>query len=99
AIPATGTGTEETAPDATKITSAVNKAKGIKVTWNAVDDADSYQVYRKIGSGSWKKVKTTSSTTWTDTSATSNGTKYQYKVYAVNDAGKSKASATKTIYR
>ncbi|MCD8147073.1 MAG: 5'-nucleotidase C-terminal domain-containing protein [Clostridiales bacterium] len=90
---------EETAPAATKITSAVNKAKGIKLTWNAVDGATSYQVYRKIGSGSWKKVKTTTSTSWTDTAATSNGTKYQYKVYAVNGAGKSKASATKTIYR
>ncbi|MCD8191093.1 MAG: fibronectin type III domain-containing protein [Clostridiales bacterium] len=96
----TGTETETvTAPAATKITSAVNKAKGIKLTWNAVDGATSYQVYRKIGSGSWKKVKTTSSTTWTDTAATKNGTKYQYKVYAVNEGGKSSASATKTIYR
>ncbi|MCD8146474.1 MAG: fibronectin type III domain-containing protein [Clostridiales bacterium] len=88
-----------TAPEATKITSAVNRAKGIKLTWSAVDGAASYQVYRKTGSGSWKKVKTTSSTTWTDTAATKNGTKYQYKVYAVNAAGKSKASAIKTIYR
>ncbi|MCD8190135.1 MAG: fibronectin type III domain-containing protein, partial [Clostridiales bacterium] len=89
-----------TVPSATKITSVVNKAKGIKLTWNAVDGATSYQVYRKIGSGSWKKVKTTTSTTWTDTAATKkNGTKYQYKVYAVNSAGKSKASSTKTIYR
>ncbi|MCD8051673.1 MAG: cell wall-binding protein [Clostridiales bacterium] len=88
-----------TVPAATKITSLTNTAKGIKVTWNAVDGATSYQVYRKIGSGSWKKVKTTSSTTWTDTAAKKNGTKYQYKVYAVNSAGKSKASATETIYR
>ncbi|MCC8075835.1 MAG: fibronectin type III domain-containing protein [Clostridiales bacterium] len=87
------------APDATKITSAVNRAKGIKLTWNAVDGATSYRVYRKIGSGSWKKVKTTSSTSWLDTAAMKNGTKYQYKVYAVNEAGKSGASATKTIYR
>ncbi len=88
-----------TVPSATKITSAANKAKGIKLTWNAVDGATSYQVYRKIGSGSWKKVKTTSSTTWLDTAAMKNGTKYQYKVYAVNDSGKSSASATKKIYR
>ncbi len=88
-----------TAPAATKITSAINRAKGIKLTWKAVDGATSYQVYRKIGSGSWKKVKTTSSTTWLDTAAMKNGTKYQYKVYAVNEGGKSKASATKTIYR
>ncbi|MCD8354442.1 MAG: fibronectin type III domain-containing protein, partial [Clostridiales bacterium] len=90
---------EVTVPAATKITSLTNTAKGIKVTWNAVDGATSYQVYRKIGSGSWKKVKTTSSTSWTDTAAKKNGTKYQYKVYAVNEAGKSKASATETIYR
>ncbi|MCD7928914.1 MAG: fibronectin type III domain-containing protein, partial [Clostridiales bacterium] len=90
---------EVSAPAATKITSAINRAKGIKLTWKAVDGATSYQVYRKIGSGSWKKVKTTTSTSWTDTAATKNGTKYQYKVYAVNSAGKSKASATKTIYR
>ncbi|MCD8050255.1 MAG: fibronectin type III domain-containing protein [Clostridiales bacterium] len=88
-----------TVPAATEITSVVNKANGIKLTWDAVDNATSYQVYRKIGSGSWKKVKTTSSTSWTDTAATKNGTKYQYKVYAVNEAGKSKASATETIYR
>ncbi|MCD8354378.1 MAG: fibronectin type III domain-containing protein [Clostridiales bacterium] len=90
---------EETVPAATKITSAINRAKGIKLTWNAVDGATSYQVYRKVGNGSWKKVKTTTATSWTDTSATKNGTKYQYKVYAVNDSGKSSASATKTIYR
>ncbi|MCD7837940.1 MAG: fibronectin type III domain-containing protein, partial [Clostridiales bacterium] len=98
-IPATGEQDEETVPEATKITSLVNRANGIKVTWNAVDNATSYQIYRKIGSGSWKKVKTTSATSWTDTAATKNGTKYQYKVYAVNSAGKSSASATKTIYR
>ncbi|MCD8146820.1 MAG: fibronectin type III domain-containing protein, partial [Clostridiales bacterium] len=90
---------EVTVPAATKITSAINRAKGIKLTWKSVDGATSYQVYRKIGSGSWKKVKTTSSTTWLDTAAMKNGTKYQFKVYAVNSAGKSKASATKTIYR
>ncbi|MCD8051134.1 MAG: fibronectin type III domain-containing protein, partial [Clostridiales bacterium] len=99
AIDALAAAEKVTVPDATKITSAVNKANGIKLTWNAVDNATSYQVYRKIGSGSWKKVKTTTSTSWTDTAATKNGTKYQYKVYAVNSAGKSKASATKTIYR
>ncbi|MCC8076586.1 MAG: fibronectin type III domain-containing protein, partial [Clostridiales bacterium] len=98
--PDTGTSEEKvTTPAATKITSAINRAKGVKLTWNAVDNATSYQVYRKIGSGSWKKVKTTSSTTWLDTAAMKNGTKYQYKVYAVNEGGKSKASATKTIYR
>ncbi len=90
---------EVTVPNATKITSLTNTAKGVKVVWSKVSNATSYQVYRKIGSGSWKKVKTTSSTSWTDTSAKKNGTKYQYKVYAVNEAGKSKASATKTIYR
>ncbi|MCD8354383.1 MAG: fibronectin type III domain-containing protein [Clostridiales bacterium] len=88
-----------TVPSATKITSLTNTAKGVKVVWNKVSNATSYQVYRKVGSGSWKKVKTTSSTSWTDTSAKKNGTKYQYKVYAVNEAGKSKASATETIYR
>ncbi|MCC8075174.1 MAG: fibronectin type III domain-containing protein [Clostridiales bacterium] len=99
AIDALAAATKVTVPSATKITSAVNRASGIKLSWNSVSTATSYQVYRKIGSGSWKKVKTTSSTSWTDTAATKNGTKYQYKVYAVNSAGKSKASAAKTIYR
>ncbi|MCC8074333.1 MAG: fibronectin type III domain-containing protein [Clostridiales bacterium] len=90
---------EVTVPAATTITSAVSWTKGIKLTWEAVDGATSYQVYRKIDSGSWKKVKTTSSTTWQDNDATTDSTQYQYKVYAVNSSGKSEASATKTIFR
>lgn len=92
-------GTSVVAPAATKIISLINKTKGIKITWNKVSGASSYQIYRKVGNGSWKKVKTTTSVSWKDTSAAENGVKYKYKVYAVNEKGISKASAVKSIVR
>lgn len=38
----------------------------LKVTWNKIENAQGYLVYRKINSGSWKRVKTTSSTYYED---------------------------------
>ena len=80
------------------VSSISNTSTGVKVGWKAVSGASGYYVYRKIGSESWKKVKTTASTSWTDTGAKTNGTKYQYMIYSYDDVIKSSASATKTIY-
>ena len=53
------------------------------LTWNAIDDAASYYVYRSTEkSGTYTKVVTAKATTWTDTSAAV-GTKYYYKVKAI----------------
>ena len=87
-----------------KITSVTNTKDGITVKWGKVTGATAYQVYRKVGTGSWKLIKTTTSTSMTNTKLT-NGSKYQYKVRAIakNSSGtivnKGAYSAIKTMYR
>lgn len=76
-----------------------NHSSGLKVQWNVVEGATGYYVYRKEGCGGWKKVKTTSATSWIDTGATSSGTEYQYKIYAYNGKSTSAASSTGFIYK
>ncbi|MCD7802222.1 MAG: leucine-rich repeat protein, partial [Clostridiales bacterium] len=60
--------------------SVSNASTGVKVTWGAVEDAEGYDVYRKT-SGGWKKLGSTTSTSYTDTTASS-GTTYSYTVCA-----------------
>ena len=102
-------GTKYTASDVLTVTTNIADAKvsglklsnqktGIQVKWNKLPLAKQYEVYRSTAGGSYKKVKSTTSTSWTDTGKT-NGTKYKYKVYAVNGSKKSKASATRTMIR
>lgn len=56
----------------------------IKVSWGKVSGAQKYYVYRKAGSATkWTKVKTTTSTSYTDTNV-KNGTTYKYMVKAVD---------------
>lgn len=54
---------------------------GIKISWKAVSGAGSYRVYRRTNEGSWKLLKTTTSTSYVDTSGHS-GTTYEYAVRA-----------------
>ncbi len=86
-----------------KISSISNTKDGITVKWNKIPAATHYQVWRKVGSGKWKCIKTTTSTSLSNTKLT-NGSKYQYKVRAivkVNDkiVNKGAYSDTKTMYR
>lgn len=75
-----------------KITN-VSSSGAIKVSWTAVSGADKYYVYRATSeNGTYKKVKTTTSTSYTNTSATV-GKKYYYKVKAVSDKNSSSLSA------
>ena len=53
----------------------------ITVKWNAVSDANGYQIYRKVNSGKWKPVKTTTKTSYKD-KAVKAGYKYSYTVKA-----------------
>lgn len=79
-----------------------NAGKGVKINWKKVSDASGYYVERKTGNGKWQSVKTiskVSATSWTDTKASKNGQKYQYRVYAYRGSVKSAASSAKTIYR
>ena len=86
--------------------SASNLSGGVKVTWNKLNGAGGYYIYRSKNGGSFTKVGTVSgadTVTWTDTNAKTNGAKYQYKVraYIKSDGTtyKSASSAAKTIYR
>ena len=63
----------------------------IKVTWKAIDGAVKYQVYRaESEDGEYKLVKTTTGTSYTNTSAEA-GNAYYYKVMAI--ASKSSANS------
>lgn len=84
------------------ISKVENATRGIKVSWKKVSNASGYYVERKTGNGKWQRVKTiskVSTVSWSDTKASKNGQKYQYRIYAYNGNTKSKVSATKTIYR
>ena len=63
---------------------ATTSSKGYpKLTWGKITGAESYKVYRATSkNGTYKLMKTTTSLTYTNTSAT-NGTTYYYKVQAV----------------
>lgn len=68
------------------------------MSWGKVTGASGYYVYRKTTSGSWTKIKTTTSTSYTDTSA-KNGTTYYYTVRAYYDSTLSSYVTTKSIKR
>ncbi len=54
---------------------------GIKVSWNKVAGSPRYMVYYKEGNGSWKKIGTTTSTTYTRKAANlKNGVTYTFTV-------------------
>jgi arabinogalactan endo-1,4-beta-galactosidase len=78
--------------------SVANAKSGVKISWNKVSNAAGYYVYRKAGSGSWKKIATVSSnkTSYTDKKVTNNKT-YRYKVKSYNGKVTSVNSATKKI--
>ena len=84
---------ECTEPSIKKI---ANTNIGVKITWGKVKGADKYDVYRKVKGGSYKKIGTSTATSYVDKKASS-GKKYYYYVKAVNEAGASDASDSKTI--
>lgn len=71
----------------------------IKISWSKVSSAKKYEVYRKAGSAkSWTKVKTTTSTSYTDTSV-KNGTTYKYMVKAIDSKSKTISSSDSATIR
>lgn len=71
----------------------VMQGVSIPLSWSAVDDADSYIVQRKVGSGEWEQVYSGSATTFTDTAGS--WSTVQYQVCGVFD-GTNGAFATST---
>lgn len=55
----------------------------IKLSWNTYKNAEKYILYRRTGSGSWKKLKTVTGTSYTDKTALT-GKVYSYKLTAQN---------------
>lgn len=78
-----------------KLTSVQNAAKGVTITWNKVNGAASYRVFRKTAKGKWTKVGDTKKTSLTDTKAVS-GTAYTYTVRCLRPDGKTYSSSYDT---
>lgn len=85
-----------TPPAAPEVTAANLKATGkIKLTWEAVDNATSYQVWRRTEtSDTFKLMLTTENTSYTNTSASVGKTYYYYIVAVAEDGTLSPASNT-----
>ena len=71
-------------PELQKISSVRKTSRGLKICWKAQKKADCYQIYRKTGKGSWKKIGTVSGgsrSSFEDKTA-KKGTTYYYAVRA-----------------
>ncbi len=71
---------------------AVNKNGSFKLSWGKVTGATSYQIYMKQSNGTYKLIKTTSSTSFT-TAVAAKGKTYSYRVRAVTSKNKNATSA------
>ena len=80
-----------------KLKSIENTEYGVLTKWSKVSGADKYYVYRKTGSGGkYSRIGSTTKTYYTDKEAKS-GKKYYYIVKAINEAGSSDSSSSKSI--
>ncbi|MHC4990993.1 MAG: integrin alpha [Planctomycetota bacterium] len=88
-------GTEAVPPDAPRACRASDGAyiDRVRITWNEVPDATSYQVFRRVvgGHGGWSHERTTVNTAWNDRDVDV-GMTYRYYVRAVNQNGPSSKS-------
>ena len=81
-----------------------NTATGVKVTWAEVKGASGYYVYRSTKDGAFEyvKIKDGTATSYTDTVASKNNTKYTYYIKAYKTVNgttyKSYKSTTTDIY-
>ena len=64
-----------------KLTSIAPYGDGIVIRWEAVEEAELYEVYSKCEDGEWSKLANTGSTAYKDTTAEDNRT-YSYTVLA-----------------
>ena len=74
--------------------SNVTKTGKVKLTWEPVEGAVEYKVYRAASkNGTYSLTKTLTNTTYTNTNAVA-GTKYYYKVVAVAEKSAANSAAT-----
>lgn len=77
----------EDVPAAAEKPELMNKSAGVKVSWQAAENASAYEVWRTVyGKNSFTKVGTFTGLSCTDAAAKS-GTTYSYRVRAVNAGG------------
>lgn len=91
----TSSGGNETQKPSTPsgVTATAQSSSSIKVSWNTVSEATSYEVYYEIGSSSTKNLAGTAySTSYTHTGLQGNTT-YYYYIKAVNSVGQSSYSS------
>ncbi|AET67979.1 fibronectin type III domain-containing protein [Desulfosporosinus orientis DSM 765] len=85
------TSDELSVPD--DLTATVESSSEIYLDWDSVSDATSYDIYRATSfSGTYTKVDTVTTTSYTDNDL-SDDTTYYYKVKAVNSSGTSDYSS------
>ncbi len=98
----TGAGSIEAWPEAPVIDSIECTDKGVTLTWDAVEGATGYKVFRKLpNSSSWDQLEKLSDLTYTDATAET-GQTYVYAVQAYQTIGTNHyysklADVTKTI--
>jgi len=68
-----------------KTTTSNASKETITVKWGKIKNATKYQVYRKTGNGSWKRIVTTKALSYIDKTVTEEKT-YSYKVRAIKDS-------------
>jgi hypothetical protein len=70
----------------------------VELGWSSVSEAKGYYVYRSLsGLGSYTKVGSSNTNSYTDTEVKANTT-YYYKVSAYNDAGESSQSLYLSVF-
>lgn len=67
--------------DPPRIKSAKNLSEGVSFSWNEIENADYYRVYRKTDGSKWSLIGKVTEASYTDTTA-ENGVEYTYTVRA-----------------
>ena len=82
-----------------KITlSNVASSGKIKISWEKIDGAAKYQVYRSTDNATWSLLKTATGTSLTNTSTTA-GTIYYYKVRAIHSNSSANSAYSAVVKR
>lgn len=75
-----------------------NNANGISISWKKINGASAYEVYRRSGKGSFKKIASVRKTSYLDKKVKkSNGKVFEYAVKAVNSKAGSDLSGEKIV--
>ena len=80
-----------------KKTSTNTMSRSIKVTWGKTKNAKKYELWKKEGSGKFKKIKATKSLKATITATKQSSVKVSFKVRGINGKLKGKFSKVKSI--